>query len=238
MSDFAPSLGLAWQPETRIPLIKTLLPGGGKTVLRAGYAISYTREGFNNFLSIATANPGIDGQIFANPVSQSCATPAASGTYGAGCVTLNGLLGGQLQSLATNPTSFPASGTFPIVGFANQSVNAFDPNLRTPRVQSWSVGIQRELGRDTALEIRYVANHATGLWRQDNINEVNIFENGFLTEFNNAVSNLNIFAAANPGCGTAGHPSCNFGNTGLPGQVALPIMSAAFGSPTSGLFKN
>src|SRR5215472_4147878 len=220
MSDFAPSLGLAWQPETRIPLIKTLLPGGGKTVLRAGYAISYTREGFNNFLSIATANPGIDGQIFANPVSQSCATPAASGTYGAGCVTLNGLLGGQLQSLATNPTSFPASGTFPIVGFANQSVNAFDPNLRTPRVQSWSVGIQRELGKDTALEIRYVANHATGLWRQDNINEVNIFENGFLNEFNAAKANLVANVAG--GCGNRFDPRVGCSSN------ALPIMTAAF----------
>ena len=89
-------------------------------------------------------------------------------------MTLNGLLGGQLQSLATNPGAFPATGTFPIVAFANQSVNAFAPNLRTPRVQSWSAGIQREMGKDTVLEVRYVANHATGLWRQDNLNEVNI----------------------------------------------------------------
>jgi hypothetical protein len=236
MSNFAPSLGLAWQPDFKLPGLKTLLPGGGKTVFRAGYSISYTREGFNNFLSIATANPGIDGQIFANPVSQSCATPSAPGTYGGGCVTLNGLLGGQLQSLATNPGAYPASGTFPIVGFANQSVNAFDPNLRTPRVQSWSAGIQRELGHDTVFEARYVANHATGLWRQDNLNEVNIFENGFLNEFNNAENNLKIFTAANPGCGTSGHPACSFANTGLPGQVALPILTAAFGSPASANF--
>jgi len=250
LSNFAPSLGLAWQPEIKIPLLKTLLPGGGKTVFRAGYSISYTREGFNNFLSIATANPGIDGQIFANPVSQSCATPAAPGTYGGGCVTLNGLIGGQLQSLATNPGAFPSSGTFPLVGFANQSVNAFDPNLRTPRVQSWSAGIQRELGRDTVFEVRYVANHSTGLWRQDNLNEVNIFENGFLNEFNSAENNLKIFTAANPMCGqppnptvppnppNPPNPACSFANTGLPGQVALPIITAAFGSPASSNFSS
>jgi hypothetical protein len=233
MHDFAPSLGLAWQPETRIPLLKTLLPGGGKTVFRAGYAISYTREGFNNFLSIATSNPGIDGQIFANPVSQSCATPAAPGTYGGGCVTMNGLIGGQLQSLATNPASFPASSTFPIVAFANQSVNAFDPNLRTPRVQSWSAGLQRELGKDTALEIRYVANHATGLWRQDNINEVNIFENGFLSEFQAAQANLAINNAAGGACLNHFNPIAACGSSN-----PLPIMTAAFGSPTSANFGN
>jgi hypothetical protein len=236
MHDFAPSLGLAWQPDFKMPLLKTLLPGGGKTVFRAGYAISYTREGFNNFLSIATANPGIDGQIFANPLTQSCATTPAPGTFNGGCLTLNGLLGGSLQSLSTSPASFPATGTVPLVAFANQTVNAFDQNLRTPRVQSWSAGIQRELGHDTVLEIRYVANHSTGLWRQDNINEVNIFENGFLNEFNNAENNLKVFTAANPNCGKPTFPACNYGNTGLPGQVALPIMSAAFGSATSGNF--
>lgn len=236
MHDFAPSLGLAYQPDLKIPLLKTIFPGGGKTVFRAGYAISYTREGFNNFLSIATANPGIDGTISAIPVAQSCAAAAAAGNFGAGCVTLNGLLNGQLQSLATNPASYPATGTFPIVAFTGQNVNAFDPNLRTPRVQSWSAGIQREFGKDTVLEIRYVANHATGLWRQDNINEVNIFENGFLNEFNNAVNNLNIFVAANPNCGKGANAPCSFANTGLPGQVALPIISAAFGSPTSSNF--
>ncbi len=235
MSNFAPSLGLAWQPELNIPLIKTLLPGGGKTVFRAGYAISYTREGFNNFLSIATANPGIDGTISAIPAPPGPNCPS-SGTFCAGSLSLSQLLSGSLQTLATNPGSFPATGTFPVVPFIGQSVNAFDPNLRTPRVQSWSAGIQREFGHDTVLEIRYVANHATGLWRQDNLNEVNIFENGFLNEFNNAASNLNIFVGANPNCGKPPNPPCSFANNGLPGQVALPIMTAAFGSPTSSNF--
>src|SRR5215472_1161654 len=237
MSNFAPSLGLAWQPDLNIPLVKTLLPGGGKTVFRAGYAISYTREGFNNYLSIATANPGIDGTIFANAVPEACGA-ATAGNYGTGCVTLNGLLGGSLQTLATSPGSFPATGTFQLTPFSGQSVNAFDPNLRTPRVQSWSAGIQREFGHDTVLEIRYVANHATGLWRQDNLNEVNIFENGFLTEFNNANSNLAICQANSAACIAAqaaagvtapNQTTGNFANWGLPGQVALPIMTAAFG---------
>jgi hypothetical protein len=238
MSNFAPSLGLAWQPDLKIPLLKQLLPGGGKTVFRAGYAISYTREGFNNYLTIATTNPGIDGSIFANPVSTGCPAPPGAGKYCGGSLTLNGLLSGGLQSLATNPGAYPATGTFTLTPFSGQQVTSFDPNLKTPRVQSWSAGIQRELGHDTVLEMRYVANHGTGLWRLDNVNEVNIFENGFLNEFNNATNNLAIFTAANPNCGKPTFPACNFGNTGLPGQVALPIMSAAFGSPASANFSS
>src|SRR5262249_30463856 len=159
----------------------------------------------------------------------------------------NGLLGGSLQTLQTSPGSFPATGTFAVVPFSGQSVNAFDPNLRTPRVQSWAAGIQRELGHDTVLEIRYVANHATGLWRQDNLNEVNIFENGFLSEFNHAASNKAICQANSAACiaaqTTAGVTAANrsansFGNWGLSGQVPLPILLAAFGSPTSGNFSS
>jgi hypothetical protein len=91
----------------------------------------------------------------------------------------------------------------------------FDPNLRVPYVQQWSFGIEREIARDTALEIRYVGNHAIKVYRAININEINIFENGFVKEFLNAQTNLAI----------------NGGTTFAPGKagtVALPIMSTLF----------
>jgi hypothetical protein len=49
------------------------------------------------------------------------------------------------------------------------------------------------------------------------INEVNIFENGFLNEFKQARTNLDINQAAGVS---------SFANRGLPGQVNLPIMTA------------
>ena len=250
MHDFAPSIGLAWQPNISIPLLRNVFPGSGKTVFRAGYGITYTREGFNNFDSIAYGNPGIDGSIFANSVAQPVTgcSAAAPGNLNAGCITINGLVNGSgLTSLATNPAAFPATGTFQVVGFSGQSVNAFDPNLRTPRVQSWSVGIQRQLSQDTVLEVRYVGNHGTGLWRQENINEVNVFENGFLGEFNNARNNLAICQANAAACtaaqAAAGVPaknlsSSNFANWGLAGQVAVPITTTAFGGAANANFSS
>ncbi len=76
---------------------------------------------------------------------------------------------------------------------------AFDPNIRTPYVQSSSFGWQRELTRDMAIEIRYVGNRGTKLWRGFNLNEVNIFENGLLQEFLNAQRNLAISRAQGRG---------------------------------------
>ncbi len=271
-NNFAPNVGIAWQPKAEHGLLHKILGGAGKTVLRAGYTLSYTREGINNFNNIAPQNPGIDGSIFANPVSFpappvtdpptppfTCATaPAnASGQYYAGCVTMNGLINpatfNQLQTIAISPSTFPATGTFPIVPFSGQSVNAFATNLKTPLVHSWSVGLQREITNDTVVEVRYVANHSVGLWRQDNINEVNIFENGFLTEFNNAKNNLDICNANAVACLTAAgetnlDPTKNarrfFSNLGLSGQVAVPILTAAFNgtntvkTQTNAFFRN
>jgi hypothetical protein len=59
---------------------------------------------------------------------------------------------------------------------------------------------------------------------------VNIFENGFLDVFKTAQNNLAIFTAANPGCVAAGN--CNYGNTGLPGQINVPIITTAINSST------
>ena len=73
--------------------------------------------------------------------------------------------------------------TYPIKVVAGNSVNDFDPKLKQSYVQSWNLSFQRELDRSTVVDVRYVGNHAVGLWRQVNINEINIFENGFLDEF-------------------------------------------------------
>ena len=68
-------------------------------------------------------------------------------------------------------------------------------------------------------------------WIQVSPSEVNIFENGFLKQFQAAQKNLSAYVAANPSCGTTGHPACSFQDIGLPGQVALPIFDAAFACP-------
>jgi len=75
---------------------------------------------------------------------------------------------------------------------------------------------------------------------------VNIFENGWLNEFRNAQNNQNICVNINPtGClaaekldgiaaPTATTVVKDFANLGLAGQVAVPIMTAAFTGSTGG----
>ncbi len=187
-------------------------PGSGKqTVLRGGYSISSVREGTATFTSIWGSNPGRTTSTSVDPNN----TPAQFGSIGSVLFRDPSL---PVSSVSTTPT-------FPLPVSTNFSINEFDPNLHQAYVQSWSLGVQREIVKDTVLDVRWVGNHAVGLWRQVNLNEVNIFENGFLNEFKIAQNNLAIAQKATP-------TSTNFGNQGLPGQAAIPIIQTAFGATT------
>ena len=57
-------------------------------------------------------------------------------------------------------------------------MNAFDPDLKIGKIHSWTFSIQRELTPNTVLEVRYIGNRGKDLWRQYDLNELNITENG------------------------------------------------------------
>jgi hypothetical protein len=234
---FAPSVGLAYQPNWDNRLAHHIFGGSGKTVLRAGFSIAYSREGINSFASIAESNPGrVGSQVSVASVSNSL----ANSTFQAGTITL----GQTINDVSQTPQTF--NNFIPLSPTVGQSVNTYDPNLKPPLVESWNASVQRELSPNLAFEIRYVANHGVGLIDQFNLNEVNIFENGFLNEFNNAALNQNICLNVNrAGClaaeqtagivaATATSPVADFANLGLAGQVNVPILTAAFTGSTTG----
>jgi hypothetical protein len=53
--------------------------------------------------------------------------------------------------------------------FIGQSVTFFDPNPKSPRMQRWQVGVQREMGRWVA-EVNYTGNRGTQLQTSRNLN--------------------------------------------------------------------
>jgi carboxypeptidase family protein len=213
--DLAPSIGFAWSPSFKSGLLGRVFGESGGTVLRGGYSIAYIREGFNAFNSMFGGNEGVSFTNGVNPGSN----PDEFGQAGSRL-----LRDGSYPFL---PLTDPK---FPLTAVQGASINDFDPKLRPGYVQSWTFGIQRELTKDMALEVRYVGNHGTRLWRQYEVNEVNIFENGFINEFRNAQNNLRIYRENNPGCDAAGN--CNYGDSKLPGQVQVPIIQNAITSGT------
>jgi hypothetical protein len=114
--------------------------------------------------------------------------------------------------------AFPEAPEYPIAGSAGQTIQIFQADLRTPRVHSFSVGVQRSIGADMALEVRYVGNRNKFAWGEEAWNERVIFENGFYDEFLLARANL----AANIAAGNGN----TFAFTGAPGTSPLPIHQA------------
>ena len=209
-----PAFALAWNPSADSGILGHLL-GHGKTVIRTGYSLRVYQEGAQNYWAFASGGLFFYQQGTANPDP----TQTGPGYYKPGSL----FLGNALPQYLLNPTTWAP--TIPATNSFGSSFNTINPNIRSPYIQAWNFGIQRELPGGNALEVNYVGNLTLHSWLALNLNEVNIFSNGFLTEFQNAQNNL----AINQANGKGNTPY----NYGLAGQVALPIMTAAFGASST-----
>lgn len=210
-NNFAPFFGFAYSPNFKDGLLHQLFGAEGTSSFRGGYSISYLHDGFtviSNALGTGTTNPGL--------------------IQSANNSTPTGILTGAGVSLVTPVFTMPVTDKGNFDFNPANGLWAIKQNLATPYVQQFSFGFEREIAHNMALEIRYVGNHALKVLRAWDINEVNIFENGFLNEFLGAQKNLALFRAANPLCGQTGQVACTFANSGLAGQVALPNMTKFF----------
>ena len=172
----APNLGFAWNP--------TFL--GGRMVIRGAGAISYYDEGWEPWEEAAIFyNPGVKQTI--SLTSAPVASSQPLGYYSAGSLSLGDSISPLLTPATYAPPYRESDFTFKSTFYGT------DPHLRTPQVQNWNLGVQYKIGWDTVIEANYVGNHVIHMWQNYNINEVNIYENGFLDEFKTAQA---IYAAS------------------------------------------
>ncbi|HSB29077.1 MAG TPA: hypothetical protein VLE19_14525, partial [Pyrinomonadaceae bacterium] len=211
----APNFGFAWNPDYKEGFLGKLF-GGSKTVVRGAYSLVVYDEGTQFFAQNLGTNAG-------KTINATALIPGQSGqTNLPRFYTLSQIVA---NPLTVNNFAFPSGTEYKsVINQADQTfartISGFDPTLRAPYTVNWNFGVQREIWKNGVVEARYVGTQTHLAWRTSNLNEVNIFENGFLPEFKNAQSNLAINVAAG---------STGFANQGRPGQVALPIFDAAFG---------
>ena len=184
--DFAPSIGIAWSPNTNIGWLGRILGESGKTVVRGGYSIAYSRMGMNTYVGIFSGNPGQSLTATRNVGLANLIQPLTDTTQWP-------MLFSQRSRLT--PATFPAAPVYPITSATyaeTASMTVFDPDIKTPYAQSWQFGIQRELNRSMALEVRYVGTKGLQGWTTYNFNstENNMLENGLMGEFYLAMQNL------------------------------------------------
>ena len=140
-----------WNRDTNnfMPRIGLAYHATRKTVIRAGYGIFYTSQGVrrgdaiqSGFSLTTSLVPTIDGVNYVATL----ANPFP-----------NGIQPAPGNALGVNT-------------FLGQGVSFFEPNLKTPYNQRWQLGIQRELGARTVLELTYAGSRANAIEINRNLN--------------------------------------------------------------------
>jgi outer membrane receptor protein involved in Fe transport len=143
-NNFGPIIGFAYQPHLSGGPFGWLF-GEGKSVIRAGYQVSYDTW-FNNLLSNIAAD-----------------SPNNTST------TTNGAAAGRGTSTFF-PNALPATPRAPTALDSQTSV--FNPEIRNPYTQRWSLGIQRELPYGLIMEVSYVGSAGRKLFVTEDLNPI------------------------------------------------------------------
>lgn len=152
-NNFAPSIGVAWDPNN-----------DGRSVIRGNYRLAYDR--LNTFVvssNIFQSIPGITTSVVNTSFGQT---------------------GGRLRNgLPTlQPTVSPENFLQP-PAVGSGSIRVMDPTLQTPMTHGWALSYQRALFKNSLFEIAYVGRRAEHLFGAYNVNQAEIFDNGFLDAF-------------------------------------------------------
>jgi hypothetical protein len=215
-NNVAPNVGVAWRPHVEHGWLHTLLGDPEQATIRGGYSVAYERQGFAVFTGVFGPNPGS---------TLSLTRDANTGLVPAGeswPVLLR-----DTNRLFTAP--FPATATYPIAPRPdrNDDINAFHPDIEIASARTWTIGLQRAIANNMAVEVRYVGTRGVNQWSTLDYNERNLIENGFFDEFKLAMGNLQSNNAAG---GTRAGSFAYFGPG--TGTAPLPIYLAYIGGRT------
>ena len=143
-NNFGPIFGFSYSPQWESGPIAWLLPRD-RSVIRGGYQVSYDTF-FNNLLSNIAAD---------SPNNISNTTTASS--IGRG-------------SAAFFPGAIPSTPGTP--NASNSQTSVFNPNIRNPYTQRWSLGVQRELPFKLLMEASYVGSAGRKLFVSEDLNPI------------------------------------------------------------------
>jgi len=143
-NSFGPSLGFAYSPQWG-----GFLTGHGKTTIRGGYRFLYDPPFYNIYINMSSSAPEVFLQNLPSPATK------------------------PLPSTATGPvvrstySSFLTPGIFDPRQFNDTTMS---PNFGPDKVHSYSFGFEREITKNSVVEVRYAGNRAYHLFQSVNGN--------------------------------------------------------------------
>jgi hypothetical protein len=175
--DFSPRLGFAWD-----------ISGKGTTVVRGGFSRIYSiftpaqfmQSPFSNFKNgtFAAVPTGGCTKRFAPPAT---CTSAGGTTFGGTIQTGSAAI--PRSSLNWDPaingssrnggTVFPAGAGVSCTGASQCDLTTVSPNLLTPYMSNWNLGVTHAFTNNLSLEVSYVGNHGSNLTGIVDLNQIN-----------------------------------------------------------------
>ena len=115
--------------------------GDGRTAIRSSYALMYDYPGGEYFNNLAAAPPYGNRTLVSDPAG------LFDDPYRD--------VGGNPHPIETSPnTIYPTGGTF----------SSMDPDINAPRVQSWNLSFEQQLGPDWGASVSYLGSYSDRLW--------------------------------------------------------------------------
>jgi len=217
-NNLAPNVGAAWRPNVRSGWLSSFLGDPEQATIRASYSVNFNTEGTNRYTGIYNDNPGRTRNANRNEANGNLVLPGESWPV---LFTETSRLGAPpICSGPVTNACYPETLVTPFNATSSNPVAVFDRNLRSWYSRQFSIGFQRGLSRDMAIEVRYVGTRSYAQPTEENWNEPTLLANGYLDEFKRAQANLTANIAAGRGA--------TFAYTGAPGTTPLPIFLASY----------
>ncbi len=143
-NDWSPHFGFAWDPK-----------GDGKMSIRGGFGVFYDILKGEDNLQFNGQPPFFAGaDLFFDPLSQNPTSPV---NYLSQPFVAVGTPNPFPSKPPAKNIDFAAAGFLPIGGGGLYYVN---PHLRTPYIYQYNLSLQRQLMRDTTLEVSYIGSNS------------------------------------------------------------------------------
>ena len=160
--NLSPRVGFAWDVN-----------GKGTTIIRGGGSMLYSTFSTAQFMQSGQQNFGGGGGLHVIPTG-ACTTSVQIGTacpqtFGGNIVLGNATIPGA--NLNWNGPVFPVGATLSCTTKVPCNIITVDPNLKTPYIINWNLGVQHAFTNNLSLEMGYVGNHGDNLTNFVDLNQ-------------------------------------------------------------------
>jgi hypothetical protein len=206
-NNWGPNISVAYSPSFKNGFLGSLFPGEGKTVIRGGYRVDYVNDEYVRSQDNAILNNSGLGSFGASARLGGTSTGSTQfRVIGAGNAPIQAPIfipvsafgpgGSGTRTFLENNNAAGAG-----AGSIGGTISLIDPNFQVQRNYEYNVGIQREIGFQSVLEVRYVGGYSKQLTRSIDYNQLEIRSNGFLPDFLKAQQNCRLQGATIAGTG-------------------------------------